>query len=113
MELLGFFTLLIVAVLNVILFFKIWGMANDVNKILKIMQKYDMKETDNRMQNNLSDGNFNIEDLVVRKSDQKQMRIKEINNWKYHCFSYGNVDEGWLTENDILSWDDFSKNYHK
>ena len=79
---------ILVGVVQIILFIKIWIMTNDVREI---KEKY--LSSDNRKQviptTNVS-SRFNVNDLVVEIATGKQMRIKAITvDGKYSCFTGG------------------------
>lgn len=63
----------VVAVLQIILFFKLWGMTNDVRRIVVLLEP---NCSDNSPESvaDLKNG-FSINQLVVLKSTEDQMRI--------------------------------------
>ncbi|WP_456086384.1 hypothetical protein [Parabacteroides sp.] len=80
---LGLFTFAFM-ILCVILFFKVWGMTDDVRAI---KQRYFL-ESRKRMHNPKKQYLFAVGDLVVDKSG-KQMRVKEIVDGLYSCYTGG------------------------
>ncbi len=93
---------LIFVVLQIILFFKIWGMANDVKAI---KDKY-LSSGQNKIGSAptyLNSTGFNIGDLVINATTGKQMRIKEITeDGKYSCYTGGGTSyEGDFTASEI------------
>lgn len=90
------------AVLQIILFFKIWGMTNDIREI---KEKY-LSSTDPKKSVSLSNNQpteFSIGELVVEIKTNKQMRIKEITqDGKYSCYTGGGAShEGDFTAAEI------------
>ena len=84
--------------LQIILFFKIWGMTNDIKaikeKYLSSENKKDSTATIHPLEG------FNVDNLVVEISTGKQMRIKSItNNGKYSCY----IDGGTIHVGDFDS----------
>lgn len=92
---------LVFGVLQIILFFKLWGMTNDINAI---KEKY--LSTDNNAVQLVAerDGLFEVGALVVNVKTEKQMRVKEINvqTGKYSCYTNGGlVYEGDFSESEL------------
>ena len=90
------------AVLQIVLFFKIWGMTNDIREI---KEKY-LSSTDPKKSVSLSNNQpteFSIRELVVEIKTNKQMRIKEITqDGKYSCYTGGGAShEGDFTAAEI------------
>ena len=76
--------LVVFAILQIILFFKIWGMTNDIREIRDKYLKSDIKQIV-EPQNNLN-MNYELNELVVDIKTGKQMRIKEYKDNKYSCY---------------------------
>ncbi|MBF0651266.1 hypothetical protein IR083_20825 [Dysgonomonas sp. GY75] len=91
-------------IFQIILFFKLWGMTNDIREI---KYKYLYKENENTLhdENVLPREGFKFKenDLVILISTGLQMRIKEITeDGKYACYSNaGMTHAGNFTENEI------------
>lgn len=88
------------AVLQIILFFKIWGMTNDIREIKeKYLSSTDPKKSALPAQSS----ELNVGELVVHIKTNKQMRIKEITeDGKYSCYTGGGTShEGDFTESEI------------
>lgn len=109
------FILFVFAILQIILFFKIWGMTNDIrdirNKYLQEGDVYKKQEqtliqTNSESTENNSDKSidtttkFQIGDLVICIKTDKQMRVKEIINGKYGCYSHSGFN-GYFDETEI------------
>lgn len=90
------FVVIIFGVLQIILFFKLWGMTNDVKEIKNIMKPNSMLDLENQDSANaikpnieelyeIDKGELNIGDFVVRNSDAKEMIIDRIVYGRYGC----------------------------
>lgn len=98
MELITSIILLVFAVLQIILFFKIWGMTNDVRTIKDSLLTREISTHQTIPKNSSL---LNVGDLVVNK-EGKQMRIKEIQDGKYACYTNGGMHfEGLYEESAI------------
>ena len=88
------------AVLQIILFFKIWGMTNDIREI---KERYLSSTTSPKKKMPTQPTEFNIGELVVEIKTNKQMRIKEITeDGKYSCYTGGGAShEGDFTASEI------------
>ena len=99
---------IVFGVLQIILFFKIWGMTNDVRNIKEMYESEreahyrNLDRTTHKAESqegsDLSISKFSVGDLVVHIKTGKQMRIKNINvdnihsnNDTYSCYSGGGV----------------------
>lgn len=88
------------AILQIILFFKIWGMTNDVRVIKESLLARTREESPNREK--VVSSSFSIGALVVDNAKGKQMRVKEIKDGKYACYSNGGITfEGLFDESEI------------
>lgn len=105
MELLIAIILIVFGILQIILFFKIWGMTNDI-KSIKI-RYVDMQPLPSRKgkENVAGEGfAFAIDALVVHIATGKQMRVKQINEetGTYSCYTGGGmVHEGDFDEAEL------------
>lgn len=85
-------------ILQIILFFKLWAMTNNVKKIYDLMKP---KEVEN---NNAKDDipcKFHIGDYVIRKSDGKQMKVESIYNGKAFCKTSSLGEYKYFSESEI------------
>ena len=106
---------IVFGVLQIILFFKIWGMTNNVRDIKEMYESEReahyrnlnriTPNPENQKGSDLSISKFSVGDLVVHIKTGKQMRIKNINadsvhsnNDTYSCYSGG----GTYYEGDFL-----------
>ena len=88
---------LVASILNLILFFKVWGICNNVSKIYKILYNEQVKKIAEKKGN--STNHFSEGDLVVSKVSGKQMRIfKVLENGKYECCSNGGMHNDGIFE---------------
>lgn len=84
MELITSIILIVFAILQIILFFKIWGMTNDINAIKeKYLSEQPVKRETGMVE---SSAILSVGDYVVDKNG-KEMLIKEIQNGKYSCYT--------------------------
>ena len=91
--------IIVFGVLQIILFFKLWGMTNDIraikNKYINNIVESTISTSSNRLQ-------YGVGDLVVNVKNDKQMRIKEIKGEKYSCYSNNGMSfEGDFLESEI------------
>jgi uncharacterized protein YodC (DUF2158 family) len=88
---------IVVGVLNIILFFKIWGMTNNVNEIRNLL--VDSKER----KKNQTKSKFNVGDYVTVKSYNGVMEIVDIyDDGSYNCIDVNsNEIVGAFKENEL------------
>ena len=107
MENLSSFTIIVIlafGILQIILFFKLWGMTNDIRIIkTKYLESLSIEPENVKLKIN---SEVKIEDgaLVVNIKTGKQMRRKEINpaSGKFNCYTNGGtVFEGDFDESEI------------
>ncbi|WP_077154539.1 hypothetical protein [Bacteroides bouchesdurhonensis] len=92
--------IIVFGILQIILFFKIWGMTNDIRKI---REKYFLSSDSKKSIESTQQTEFNIGELVIEIKTNKQMRINEITkDGKYSCYTNGGVShEGDFTGSEI------------
>ena len=98
--------IIVFGVLQIFLFFKIWGMTDDIrsikNKYINNIVESTISTSSNRLQ-------YRVGDLVVSVKNDKQMRIKEIKDEKYSCYSNnGMTYEGDFFESEIRLFNSLS-----
>lgn len=92
----------IFAILQIILFFKLWGMTNDVRDIKNKYFSYNLQETDNVIEDD-SEASLDGK-LVVNLATNKQMRVNGITNeGKYKCYT-GGVHVGDFDRSEIIDF---------
>ena len=76
--------LVVFGILQIVLFFKLWGMTNDIRDI---KNKYLESNITNNVEakNNLN-LKYELNELVVEIKTGRQMRIKEYKDNKYSCY---------------------------
>lgn len=103
---------IIFGVLQIILFFKIWGMTNDVRSIKNMHQKSrdEEKKSSTEQKQDIRIGDkFKEGDLVVILRNEKQFRITEIIREKgVVYYSSGSINEKY-TQNDLEHFDIYWK----
>ena len=89
--------LTIFGILGIILFFKIWGMTNNVKVIKRLL------ENSEETKKNKSRGKFNIGDMVMAKSYNGIMEIIDIyDDGSYNCIDVkSNEIVGVFKENEL------------
>lgn len=100
-----FIVAIVFGILQIILFFKLWGMTNDVNTIkIKYLESLSNSLVSPGVIKNNSETKFTEGALVVNIKSGKQMRRKEFNavTGKYSCYSNGGtIFEGDFDETEI------------
>lgn len=102
--------ILVFGILQLILFFKIWGMTNDIREIKK---KYLGSNDNSQIQSSQKieyfgsipedENKFKEDDLVILLATGKQMRVKRYTeDGKYSCYTNGGtVYQGDYAENEL------------
>lgn len=106
--------MIVFGILQIVLFFKLWGMTDDIkaikNKYLEFSSNSsDLEPSSNNsnipeITNKNTESKLEVGALVINLKSGKQMRIKEINpiTGKYNCFSSGGMfSEGNFDESEI------------
>jgi hypothetical protein len=89
-------------ILGITLFFKVWGMTNNVSRMLEIMEQKNKEElkTENESP---KDFNVSVGDKVFIKSKGKESEVIGIKGDKYECSSNnGNFYDGVFDRNDLI-----------
>lgn len=112
--------MLVFGILQIVLFFKLWGMTNDVGQIKGLlsnlstqkdtaaMSSHDLEQTSSEQKTEQKVvGEWPVGTLVVHTATWQQMRIKEITpDHKYVC-TQGNLVRGPYTEGCLMSYEDY------
>lgn len=89
--------IIVFGVLQIILFFKVWGMTNNVSEMKNMMELFIKKEDKNKdityqekdkkaSQNIKFESDIKIDDLVVELKNERQLKVCEITpDRKYKC----------------------------
>lgn len=99
-----FVIILVFGVLQIILFFKIWGMTNNVAAIRRIMESGESGagEEDETVTDAIAVGA-----LVVRKSTGEQLKVTGVDeNGKFVCAKAG-IEIGSFSKDDLCTWRDW------
>ena len=98
MDVLLSIVLLVFGILQVILFFKIWGMTNNVCKTKELMENYSQNNTSNSSKEVIEEiveecDNIEVNDFVMEIKTQKEFKVKQIiGENKFECIErYGCV----------------------
>lgn len=108
--------MLVFGILQIVLFFKLWGMTNDVGQIkgllsnlstqnaAAIKKPQDLEQTSSEQK---VVGEWPVGTLVVHTATWQQMRIKEITpDHKYVC-TQGNLVRGTYAKGCLMSYEDY------
>jgi hypothetical protein len=109
--------MIVFGILQIVLFFKLWGMTDDIKAIKNKYLEFSSNSSDLEPSSNKSsipgttnknsentESKLEVGALVMNIKSGKQMRIKEINpiTGKYNCFSSGGMfSEGNFDESEI------------
>lgn len=125
MEVLYYLIAFVIALLNIILFFKIWGMTNDIsvmNETLSRIEDIMQSKNENQMsakiatistESNNTDQEgtmkYAVGELVVIKANEKQTHVTgTTNDSKYECYSSGGTYyDGLFNEDELFSWNEY------
>ncbi|MBR5493923.1 MAG: hypothetical protein IKV77_12475 [Alistipes sp.] len=94
MDVLLSIVLLVFGILQVILFFKIWGMTNDVCKIRELLENFSKSNTNNSSKEFVEEcATIEVDDFVMEIKTQKEFKVKQIiGENKFECIErYGCV----------------------
>jgi len=86
--------IIVFGILQIILFFKLWGMTDDIKTIKdKYLESSSNNPIATEVTKKTSESKFEVGALVVNIKSGKQMRIAEINSTtgKYKCYSNGGM----------------------
>lgn len=105
--------IIVFGILSIILFFKIWGMCNDVRKIrnhLLISSEADEKPSGvSNEEVAKGDGieKFKVNQLVVVKQDESQFRVSSISHEGGKVRYYSSKHQKYFTENEIEEFEKY------
>ena len=89
-------------ILGVILFFKIWGMTNNVARIRELLENQLKGDSVAKENVGVSCDSFNVGDKVVILKSGKVSFVTEVNGDKYECSSNnGNFYDGTFRANEL------------
>lgn len=94
-------------ILQIILFFKLWGMTNDVKEMKNMMRSYSNKMKTPIENTERKNGILEKDALVVDLKTEKQMKISELlANGKYKCYS-NSMHVGDFAPSEIMEFDEW------
>lgn len=100
--------IIIVAILQVILFFKLWRMTDNVAGILRILErKFQEAPAENVSNEPENNDPWGVGALVVEKSTGRQMRIKNVNKGGRFSCTIGQLDAGEFSWNEIIPFEQY------
>ena len=94
-------------ILQIILFFKVWGMTNNVSEMKNMMELFlrkDFQAKDGKIsQNTKFESDIKIEDLVVELKNERQLKVVDItDNGEFECTIPGGISPvGIFNRNEI------------
>ncbi|MFK2187208.1 hypothetical protein ACIXIM_11145 [Bacteroides fragilis] len=91
---------IVFGILQIILFFKMWGMTNNVSRITRLLESKELpnntlNNAENKTDDILSDtySDIAVGSVVIRQSDGRKMVVDSIENGEYFC--KGSTMEGY------------------
>lgn len=101
----AFFTSIIIiafGILQIILFFKVWGMTNDVRKIKNILELNIKQQQDTLNHNPNIDPSFSVGEVVIYKKTQEKFIIKRrVTEDLFECSSLDTNTSYTLNRNEL------------
>lgn len=88
MEFFLYLLALIFAILNLVLFFKIWGMTNDVDRIYRLLKKREtpvITPKEEEYGKPIADTTIRVDDIVILNINGRRFRVNDIENGIYFC----------------------------
>lgn len=85
--------IIIFGILQIILFFKLWGMTNNISEIKELIKNYGVKEKPSQIQQKtVTERDIQIEDLVVELNNERELRVVNITeDGKFECKVLGAI----------------------
>ena len=107
---------IIFGILQIILFFKLWGMTNNISEIKEILKSHSVKEkqiqtSSEANKKNDIDRDIEIEDLVVELKSERQLKVVDITeDGKFQCITPGGISPvGFFKRSEIERFDKYWK----
>lgn len=103
---------IVFGVLQIVLFFKLWGMTNNVSRMRMMMEEHlnNMDNNSIELKDNKGYKGIKVEDLVVELKTERQMKVTNIIDGKYECKLAGGIAPvGLFNRNEIELFDTFYK----
>lgn len=96
--------IIVFGILQIILFFKLWGMTNNIFEIKEMIKKYSIEEKVNpKKQKTITETDIQIEDLVIELKNRRQLKVVDITeDGKFQCKTPGGIAPiGFFERNEI------------
>lgn len=115
--------IIVFGILQIILFFKIWGMTNDVSEMKSIMkgsfknqnrQDYERNPESNKEHpsNSKFESDIKIDDLVIELKSERQLKVTDItSDGRYKCRIAGGVSSAGIFDRSEIEL--FDKYWNK
>jgi hypothetical protein len=84
-EIIKYLLIITIAILNIILFFKIWRMTNDVNILKDFLLQRFQKSTQSSVSQSIDDDGIPSSRKYTRASDGKKILLKYMIGDEYEC----------------------------
>lgn len=102
MELFFVFIYFVFGILSLILFFKVWGMCNNVSRIRELMEMEISKGFTPHSETEKASKTFAVGDKVVILKTGKVTTVTEVKDGKYECASNnGNFYDGVFSQSEL------------
>jgi hypothetical protein len=96
--------IVIFGILQIVLFFKIWGMTNNIFEIKELIKKYSYEEkVSQKQQKTTTKTDIQIEDLVIELKSKRQLIVVDITeDGRFQCKTpEGIAPIGFFERNEI------------
>lgn len=105
--------IIVFGILQIILFFKVWGMTNNVSEMKNMMELFLRKEFQEKHlttnQNNKLESDIKVEDLVVELKNERQLKVVSItDSGEFECILPGGISPiGTFNRSEIELFDKY------
>lgn len=104
--------MLVFGILQIILFFKVWGMTNDVNEIKNLLSNHTTRIQSQKNETTMSIPNSNSNDwqigsCIVHLATDEQYKIVRINPDGTIYARKNNLISGTFRSNEVMPWDEY------
>ena len=93
MDVLVSIIIVVFGIIQIVLFFKIWGMTNNIFEIKELIKKYSIEEKVNpKQQKPTTKTDIQIEDLVIELKSKRQLKVVDITeDGRFQCKTPGGI----------------------
>lgn len=96
--------IIVFGILQIILFFKLWGMTNNISEIKELIKKYSIEEkVGQKKQKSTTEMDIQIEDLVMELKSKQRLKVVDITeDGRFQCKTPGGIAPiGFFERNEI------------